>query len=86
MVTCAKGHDSALAILNAENLQLVRASAPWLSAYWLVTCEIVTSGPRSQRCASCTMAWFPATCSWIMEIPGELGFPHEGLCGRRKLR
>ena len=63
MVTCAKGHDSALAILNVENLQLVCASAPWLSAYWLVTCEIVTSGPRSQRCASCTMAWFPATRS-----------------------
>ena len=29
-------------------------------AYWLVTCEIITSGPRSSRCALSSCAWFPA--------------------------
>ena len=54
-------------------------------AYWLVTCEIVTSGPRSQRWFPWPLPGSPRTSSWTMEIPGELGFPHDGLCGRRKL-
>ena len=39
--------------------------------------------PRVARCPPAPGS--PRTCSWRLEIPGELGFPHEGLCGRRKL-
>jgi hypothetical protein len=41
------------AILNAgDDLQQVRGALLAECAYWLVTCEIVTSGPRSPRVAA----------------------------------
>ena len=36
--------------------------------------------PRAARCPPASGS--PRTCSWTMEIPGKLGFPHEGLCGK----
>ena len=48
---CVKGHDRA--ILDAgDDLQQVRGALLAECAYWLVTCEIVTSGPRSPRVAA----------------------------------
>ena len=48
----AKGYIARRAILNAgDDLQQVRGALLVERAYWLVTCEIITSGPRSSRCA-----------------------------------
>jgi hypothetical protein len=56
----AKGHDRA--ILDAgDDLQQVRGALLAECAYWLVTCEIVTSGPRSPRVAAVPPRLVPRT-------------------------
>ena len=49
-------------------------------ACWLVTCEIVTSGPRSSARAGPRVAFLG-----LRLVPGTTRKLHDGLCGRRKL-
>ena len=62
-------------------LQQVRGALLAERAYWLVTCEIITSGPRSALRAV-LLRLVPAHLFLMLEIPGDW---LTGLCGRRKL-
>ena len=82
------------AIFNAgDDLQQVRGALLVVErAYWFVTCEIVTSGPRSPRVAAVPPRRFPRdgsscrlTMAFVVDVaPDELGNARERLFGQRK--
>jgi hypothetical protein len=76
------GRHAHWVIFNAGDvLQQVRGALLAERAYWLVTCEIITSGPRSALRAILPRL-VPAHLFLMLEIPGDM---LTGLCGRRKL-
>ena len=74
-VPCPRGREGARSPSLGDSqrwgdLQQVRGALLVERAYWLVTCEIVTSGPRSPRVAAVPPRLVPRA----MEIPGNSDF------------